>query len=84
MDSIDLTRKCIRFQKNLFRSTYSAMVIAHERADKTTSMLLEGAFWIPEEGIDVIREWRQAFKQWRDQWKRCVDDKFQSFEKLFS
>lgn len=83
MDSIDLTSQWIRFQKNLFRNTYSAMVMAHEQAERTTSRLLEGAFWIPQEGIDALRGWAQAFKQGRDQWKRSVDDNFQSFEKLF-
>ncbi len=84
IDKIDFSTQWIRFQKNLFRSTYGALSMAHERTERTTCRLLESAFWMPQEGINALQEWSHAFKQGRDLWKRCVDDNFESFEKLFN
>ena len=83
METSKVAKNVLDMQKTAFQDTYDVFTAVQDQAERAANMALASAFWIPEEGVRAIRELGQAFKQGRDEWKRCMDENFQAAEKLF-
>ncbi len=76
-----ITKQIIDFQKATFDNVFSAMAMLQDQAEKTTNMLLESSLWpVPEEGMRVMKEWVQAFKKGREEFKKVLDESFGKME----
>ena len=84
MNTDTIAKQAIQFQKNLFENTFHSIVMVQDQIERAANIALDGAFWLPEEGVNTLREVGQTVKQGRDEWKRCVDENVQAIEKLFA
>jgi len=83
METSKMAKNVFDMQKTAFQNTYDALTTAQDQAERAANMAIDSAFWIPEEGAQALREFGKTFKQGRDEWKRYVDEHFQTVEKLF-
>lgn len=76
-----ITKQVIDLQKATFDNAFSAMAMLQDQAEKTTNMILESSLWpIPEEGKRIMKEWVQAFKKGREEFKKALDESFNKME----
>ncbi len=79
-----ITKQVIDFQKAAFDNTFSAISMLQDQAEKTTNIFLESSIWpVPEEGKKIAKEWVQAFKKGRDEFKKALDESFTKMEDFF-
>ncbi len=76
-----ITKQIIDLQKATFDNAFSAMAMLQDQAEKTTNMLLESSLWpVPEEGKRMMKEWVQAFKKGREEFKKALDESFNKMQ----
>lgn len=76
-----ITKQIIDLQKATFDNAFSAMAMLQDQAEKTTNMLLESSLWpVPEEGKRMMKEWVQAFKKGREEFKKALDESFDKMQ----
>ncbi len=79
-----ITKQIVDFQKATFNNTFSAISMLQDQAEKATNMLLESSLWpVPEEGKKILKEWIQAFKKGREEFKKTLDESFLKMEDFF-
>ncbi len=79
-----ITKQVIDFQKAAFDNTFSAISMLQDQAEKTTNIFLESGIWpVPEEGKKIAKEWVQAFKKGREEFKKALDESFTKMEDFF-
>jgi uncharacterized coiled-coil DUF342 family protein len=83
MDAAKITKQMIDFQKTTFDNTFNAMVMLQDQAERMSKTLLEQATWLPEEGRKAIRDWVDAYKKGREEFKKNVDENFAKVETFF-
>jgi len=83
MDATKMTKQMIDFQKTTFDNTFNAMVMLQDQAERMANTLLEQSSWLPEEGRKTIRDWVDAYKSGREEFKRNVDESFKKVEDFF-
>jgi len=69
-----MAKQMLDANKATFDSSFKAMVMLQEQSEKMTATLLEQATWFPDEGKKMIREWIEACRKGRDDYKKVVDD----------
>jgi hypothetical protein len=85
MDQKKVLKQMIDFNKTAFDNTFSAMVMLQEQAERSMAdTVMDQATWLPEEGKKVIRDWVDAYKTGRDNFKKGVDDSFKKVEAFFA
>jgi len=83
MDAAKITKQMIDFQKTTFDNTFNAMVMLQDQAERMANTLIEQATWMPEEGRKAVRDWVDAYKSGREEFKKNVDDNFKKVEEFF-
>ena len=83
MDQKQVFKQMFDFNKAAFDNTFNAMVMLQEQAERMSNTMLEQATWLPEEGRKVIKDWVDAYKQGRENFKKIVDDNFQKVDDYF-
>jgi polyhydroxyalkanoate synthesis regulator phasin len=83
MDQKQFFKQMFDFNKAAFDNTFNAMVMLQEQAERMSNTMLEQATWLPEEGRKVIKDWVDAYKQGRENFKKIVDDNFQKVDEYF-
>ena len=84
MDSSKIAKPMIDFQKTTFDNTFNAMVLLQEQAEAMANTVLDQATWMPEEGRKAINDWVKAYKKGREDFKKIVDENFNTVENFFS
>ena len=69
-----LAKQILESNKSAFDGAFNAMVMLQEQAEKMTNSFLDQATWMPEEGRKAFREWIDACKKGRDNYKKVMDD----------
>ncbi|GAB4266741.1 MAG: hypothetical protein Kow0092_19810 [Deferrisomatales bacterium] len=69
-----MAKQMLDANKAAFDSSFQAMVMLQEQAEKMTLTLLEQTTWLPDEGKKMIREWIDGCKKGRDDYKKRVDE----------
>lgn len=72
-----MARQMLDANKAAFDSSFKAMAMIQQQAEKMTDTLLEQTTWLPEEGKAMIREWISACRKGRDDYKRIVDEGYE-------
>ncbi len=83
MDQKHMFKQMFDFNKATFDTTFNAMVMLQEQAEKMASTILEQATWLPADGRKVITDWLDAYKKGRETFKRMIDESFQKVEEYF-
>lgn len=84
MDQKVLVKQMVQMNKAAFDSSFNAMALLQEQAEKFGNSLMSQANWIPEEGRAAIHNWINAFKHGRDEFKKNVDENFNKVETYFT
>ncbi|MFO7715809.1 hypothetical protein [Desulfosarcina sp.] len=80
MDQKQIFRQMVDFNKGAFNNAYNAMVMVQDQTETLANTMLNQATWMPEEGRKAIREWVDAFKKGREEYKKTVDEAFKKVE----
>ena len=80
MDQKLMFKQMIDFNKSSFNNAFSAMVMAQEQTETMANTFLEQAAWLPEEGKKAIKDWLDACKKGREDYKKLIDDAYKKVE----
>ncbi len=73
-------KQMIDFQKATFDNSYNAMVKMQEQGEAMLNMFIGQATWVPAEGKKVIGDWMSGVQKAREDFKKMVDEGFDSVE----
>lgn len=80
MDQKQIFRQMVEFNKGAFNNAFNAMVMVQDQTETLINTMLNQATWMPEEGRKALREWVDAFKKGREEYKKTVDEAFKKVE----
>ena len=83
MDQKKMFKQMIDFQKATFDSSFNAMTTLQEQGEKVVEMVINQAPWLPEEGKKAVRNWIDAYKKGRNDFKKAVETNFDKVEAYF-
>ncbi len=83
MDQYQMAKQMIDFNKTTFDSTFNAMVLLQDQAEKLVFDYLEKATWFPEEGKKAINEWVNSYKKARENFKNSYDESYKKITDYF-
>lgn len=83
MDQKYLFKQIIEFQKTTFDNSFDALAKLQEQGESIINNSLKQAEWLPEEGKKAIKEWLQAYKKARAEFKNTVDSNFTKVQEFF-
>jgi hypothetical protein len=83
MEPTDLAKQVIEFQKKAFKSAFDMMVLIQDQTERANNILGRN-LGIPEEGQQVIEQWRSYLKTGRDNLRKMVDEGLDNMEIIFS
>ena len=84
MEQLKMAKQMIDFQKATFDNTFNAMVMLQDQTERMFGTFMEQATFLPEEGKKMLREWVEAFKKGREEFKKAVDESFGKLETYFA
>jgi len=84
MEPLKLAKQMIDFNKATFDNSFSTMVLLQEQMEKTVSVFLEKATWLPEEGRKIVDEWVATYKKAREDFKKVVDESYSKVDSYFA
>ena len=80
MDQKLAFKQMVEFNKGAFSNAYNAMVMVQGQNETLANTLLIKADWLPEEGKKAVKDWVEAFKKGREEYKKSVDEAFKKVE----
>jgi hypothetical protein len=80
MDQKQAFKQMVEFNKGAFSNAYNAMVMVQDQNETLANTLLIQADWLPEEGKKAVKDWVEAFKKGREEYKKAVDEAFKKVE----
>ena len=84
MEQKQMLTQMIEFNKSSFENSFNAMAMMQDQMEKMTATFMNQATWLPEEGKKAIKDWIDAFKKGRVDFKKTVDDSFKKVEGYFA
>jgi hypothetical protein len=84
MEQKNIVKQMIQYNKTVFDTTFNSMAMLQDQMEKTTSMFLEQASWLPADGKKVVEEWLKAYRKGRENFKSTVDESFKKVETFFA
>lgn len=83
MDQKKLMQQMLDYNQSSFNTTYEALSILQDQAEKMASTLIDHPNLLPEEGKNIIREWVKTVKLKRDEYKEQVNNNFEKLKIYF-
>jgi hypothetical protein len=84
MDPRQTIRQINKFNKTAFDNSYSAVSIMQEQAEKVVDVCIDKIPMMTEEGKKMIKGWREAYRQGREQFKKAVDEHFEKMDSFLN
>lgn len=82
METNQMTKQILDFQRGAFSSWYSVMTAMQEQAVSSLNTVLDQSNWMPDEGRRMVLTWVSACKKGRDDVKGLVEESFSGLEKV--
>jgi len=82
MDSKQMAKQTIGFQKTIFENSFTAIILAQDQTEKMVNSYLEKLPWVTEENRKSLAASVEVAKKARDDFKKAVDDGFAKFEEM--
>lgn len=82
MDTVQMAKQTLNFQKTIFANSYNAMVLAQDQTEKMLNSYIEQLPWATEEGKKSLATTVEMGKKARDDFKKAVDDGYAKFEEM--
>ncbi|MBU0994267.1 MAG: hypothetical protein KJ737_17390 [Proteobacteria bacterium] len=84
MNASKIGLQILGFQKNAFNTTYNTLLKIQEQSEKIVDSFVTSNAAIPDQGRKFLDEWRQAFRNGQNEFKKSIDDSFVKVESFFS
>ena len=82
METNNLLKKAVHYQRNTFDNAYQAVVLFQDQAERVTNTWLDQVTGIPEEGKKLVGTWNENYRKGLKQYKDAVDEGFNRVEEL--
>lgn len=82
MDTVQMAKQTLNFQKTIFTNSYNAMVLAQDQTEKMLNSYIEKLPWATEEGKKSLSTTVEMGKKAREDFKQAVDDGYAKFEEM--
>ncbi|MFW2366284.1 MAG: hypothetical protein ACN4GW_07690 [Desulforhopalus sp.] len=82
MDTTQMAKQTLEFQKTTYNNSFNAMVLAQEQTEKMLSSYIEKLPWTTEENIKSLDASVEMGKKARDDFKKAVDEGYAKFEEM--
>jgi hypothetical protein len=79
----EITKQMIDFQKTAFNSWYDAVAMMQDQAASAMDTVLNQSGVIPADGSKALDKWGEVFKTNRQNLKKQIDTNFKQAEKIF-
>jgi len=76
MDTKQITKQLMEFNKTAFDNTFHAMTIIQDQTENIIFRFLEKAQWVPADGKNLMNEWGKAYKKNREYFKAYTDENY--------
>lgn len=80
MDSENLFKQMIDFQKTAFNSSFNTMTMVHTRMEKIMDMLMDQLLWGHEKWQSFVADWNKACHKSTEALKKTADENFAKAE----
>lgn len=83
MDSNQLVKQMIAFNKAVSDNHFRVLAAFHEQTERMVKQGFDKSPLLPEEGKKAAADWLKAYKKYCDDFKSRIDHNFQEAEKYF-
>lgn len=83
MDQKKMFKQMLDFNKSAFENSFNAIIMLQEQAERMGGTILDQATWLPEEGRKAVKDWIDAYKKGREEFKAMVDENYKRVEAYF-
>jgi hypothetical protein len=84
METSNMAKQMINFQKTLFENSFNAMSMVQDQTEKMINNFLTQLPWVNEDAKKTISNSVDFYKKARTDFKKAVDDGFVKMEELFA
>lgn len=84
METSNMAKQMINFQKTLFENSFNAMSMVQDQTEKMINNFLTQLPWVNEDAKKTINNSVDFYKKARTDFKKAVDDGFVKMEELFA
>lgn len=84
MDQKQVFKQMLDLNRTSFTNAFQAMSMVQDQTETMTASMLDQAAWMPEEVKKTVKDWVDACKKGRDEYKKLVDDAFEKVENAFN
>ena len=81
MESNQLLKQMIAFNKAVSDNHFRALAVFHEQTERMVRQIIDKSPLLPEEGKKATADWLKTYKKYCDDFKSRVDHNFQEAEK---
>lgn len=82
MDTTQMVKQTLEFQKTIFNNSFKAIVLAQEQTEKMLNSYIEKLPWTTEESKKSLETTVEMGKKARDDFKKAVDEGYAKFEEM--
>ena len=82
METTQMTKQTLSFQKTIFTNSYNAMVLAQDQTEKMLNSYIEKLPLTTDEGKKSLVSSVEMSKKARDDFKKAVDEGYAKFEEM--
>ena len=82
MDTTQMAKQTLGFQKTIFTNSFNAMVLAQEQTEKMLNSYVEQLPWVNEENKKSLLASLDMGKKAREDFKKAVDEGYSKFEEM--
>ena len=82
MDTTQLAKQTLSFQKTIFTNSFNALVLAQDQTEKMLSSYIEKIPGATGEGKNPLTSSVEMGKKARDDFKKAVDEGYAKFEEM--
>ncbi len=83
MEADKLAKQMIGFQKTAFNHTFDIVMAVRDQSEKITCSWCEKSGILPDQSKKVMLEWCQVIKQSLGEYKKVINDGFNTIETCF-
>jgi len=84
MDTKQIAKQMIQFNKTAFDNTFNALIVVQEQTEKMIGTYMEQAPMIPAEGKKAIADWMKSYKKGREEFKAAAGGNYKKVEDFFA
>lgn len=82
MDTTQMAKQTLGFQKTIFTNSFNAMILAQDQTEKMFSSYIEKLPWVNEENKKSMEASIEMGKKARDDFKKAVEEGYAKFEEM--